>query len=232
MDALSVKFNRLPLPAFTAVPGGNVVLWQTFIPRSAFTTDARQTLEFSRQGGSTIPIREIRLLDSKYTVLDYLNEAGADGKPVPYRLGWWTRPNALLGLWAVGAVVVVGGLWPMLLNLLVGAGFGRPHVEKPQYDLDRFKGGETECKPQPAKVTAEDQAEMAELEKRLIADLSENPVSPAQQPSVPVVTSPRVMASAPSESVPAPVGATEDESSRSYKGEFYPVVRPPSEKHS
>ncbi len=102
IDQLSVKLNKVRLPAFAAAPGGNATLFQTSIPRSAFTSDARQTLEFSRQT-SPISIHEIRLLDPTYTVLSYLNEAGANDKPIAYRFGWWTRPNALLCLCGAGS---------------------------------------------------------------------------------------------------------------------------------
>ena len=68
-----------------------------------------------------------------------LQTAGAlGGANVSY--GWSQKPLPGLLLYAAAGVLLVGGVWPTLLNLLLGAGFGRER-SKEAYDLDRFGGG-------------------------------------------------------------------------------------------
>ncbi len=236
MDELTATFNGHRLAPFGPAVGGGPLLWQTTIPRDALIDAPKQLLSLARQGRA-VPVRALRLTDPTYTVLDYLKEAAPGGQVPHYRFAWWVQPRATMALWAVGAVLLLGGIWPSVLTLLTGAGFGRP-VPEADYDLDRFKG---EPKPvvaaTPANtLTDEDQEELAALEERIMAGLSADgelpdqniPMTPTSAPSTP-----RMLTAAPEKPIDEqeqPVAPTRSENHPAYQGEFYPVVRGPAEK--
>src|SRR5207244_2481957 len=79
-----------------------------------------------------IPFKVVNLVKPKsdiYSIRDYLAEVKERFPDVQYRYAWWTQPKAQFGLWMGGAVLLIGGVWPSLVNLMIGAGLGRPHKE-------------------------------------------------------------------------------------------------------
>ena len=61
------------------------------------------------------------------TVVFYLDSLGSRG--VSYRLAWWRRPLYWNGLHAGMAFIVIGVLWPSLINLLAFGSLTRPAAE-------------------------------------------------------------------------------------------------------
>jgi hypothetical protein len=59
------------------------------------------------------------------TVLDYLADLRTT-RGVAYRYAWWWWAAEPLFLWTVGSLVLIGGLWPTLVNLLAYGSFLRP----------------------------------------------------------------------------------------------------------
>lgn len=160
-----------------------------------------------------------------YTVRDYLNdllktEAGAAAK---YRNAWWRQPAMLVSLWTAGGTLLIGGVWPTVLNLLTGAGFGRRAPDNSDYDLSRFKSepGAAESETPAADAGAgavEDH--VRKLEEELARGLAPGVGAAGRdQPAQPPPVKPLV--AAPLEA-PASVG----EGDKEYQGEFYPVVKP------
>ncbi len=118
---LSIKLNDHPLAPLTlAPPVAGMALWQTTLPGSAFVKADRQVLHVSR-GAQPVAIQEIRLLDPTYTVVDYLREMALQHPQAAYHVGWWTQPRALILLWTIGCVVLVGGVWPTIIRLINGS---------------------------------------------------------------------------------------------------------------
>ena len=56
------------------------------------------------------------------TVQDYLLEAKSVNKDLSFRYAWEYESHWFTALWAIGGVVVVGGIWPTVLQILIGAG--------------------------------------------------------------------------------------------------------------
>ncbi len=154
-----------------------------------------------------------------YTVRSYLDEMSRRHGWVKYRYAWWGEPRLAMGLWALGSVVVVGGIWPTVLNLLVGAGYSRPRpAPEPEYDLSRFKG-----EPPLAAVAAPaDDSRLAELEAKLLSDLETDEADRRKEPPA-RPKDPSKLTGGPLS--PAQGGAANGESSKKFDGEFYPVAR-------
>jgi prepilin-type N-terminal cleavage/methylation domain-containing protein/prepilin-type processing-associated H-X9-DG protein len=117
----------------------------------------------------------------------------------------------------IAGVILIGGVWPVLLNLMIGAGLGRKKLDDIDYDLDRF---ESEAKPSAPKVTAADLAQLNEVDHDLEENLSKptTPETAAAASAQPV----RQLNDAPLE----PVAAPPPEEDKDYRGEFYPVAHP------
>lgn len=146
-----------------------------------------------------------------YSLRNFLEGAGAD-----YRYAWWSTTPLTIALWGGGSVLLIGGVWPVVLGLLVGAGFGRRQVDEEEYDLDRFGGGATA--PAPA-AGADDR--LSAIEAELLAALTTSPDHPdAADATRPVP--PKALASEPVE--PKDVGRPERE--HHYRGQYYPVDLP------
>ena len=58
---------------------------------------------------------------------------------IPYTFCWWEQRWVRLLICSGAGVIVIGGIWPFVINLLVGAGLGKKSPPPPEYDLDRFK---------------------------------------------------------------------------------------------
>ncbi len=142
------------------------------------------------------------------------------GKTVSYRYAWWEHNSAVLAIWTGGTVFLVGGLWPTLLNILIGASFASRRVHKEHaYDLSRFgKGPETPIAS--AVSTSGEQADLAEMAAELEKELQAEP-SPAASLSMPSPPPAPVRVLAGKE-LEAPVSLPEDE--KHYAGEFYPTA--------
>ncbi len=65
------------------------------------------------------------------TVRAYLDALGDEtGKGRIYRYAWWAEPKWVYITWTAMSMLLVGGVWPLALSLLIGAGFGRRSDEK------------------------------------------------------------------------------------------------------
>lgn len=118
-------------------------------------------------------------------------------EPIAYKFRWLDTPKGAFAVYPAGGLIVIGLIWPTIVNFLVGAGFGRGRRAKAEYDLSRFKGGKPE--PQRAKpvVTDADMDQLARLEAELEAKLkagaedddvpAASPAPAAPTPVVPVL---------------------------------------------
>src|SRR5688500_7741740 len=108
---------------------------------------------------------------------------------IEYRYAWYRETWAIYLLWTGAALLLIGGVWPSVISLMVGAGLGfHPEEKGPDYDLERFKA-EAEKKKAAGHVPTE--AELAhlreledELEKKLAAQRAGLPM-PEDEEAVP-----------------------------------------------
>ena len=73
------------------------------------------------------------------SVVAFLEQAKQAHPAISYRYLWWEARWCTISVSTICGIVLIGGLWPIALNLLIGAGFGRKKEGDPDYDLDRFK---------------------------------------------------------------------------------------------
>jgi hypothetical protein len=158
-------------------------------------------------------------------VLEYLKKLKETDPKVKFRYAWWRETWAVYTLWTTASVLLIGGVWPSIVSLMVGAGLGFHKADEgPEYDLDRFKG-----EPEKAKAPAKNEPTAAqidqlhqledELEKKLKAKELGLPIPDDEPAGVPAAV--RKLDGGPLQSVAADKPAEEHE----YKGEFYPVDR-------
>jgi hypothetical protein len=158
-----------------------------------------------------------------YTVRDYLKDLSKTepGAAVQFRFAWWRRPAALIALWTAGSTLLIGGVWPTVLNLLTGAGFGRRAPEKSDYDLSRFKSEPDAAESEtPTADAGAVEDHVRKLEEELARGMTAG-VGAAGRDHPPQPPPVKPLVAAPLE-VPAPAGDEDKE----YQGEFYPVVKP------
>ncbi len=159
------------------------------------------------------------------TVRDFLQSAQKHNKDVSYRYAWWDDARFVWLTWVGGAVIVIGGVWPTLLNLMIGAGWGRPKKVKETFDLSRFKGEES--KPDEKKtVTQQDIEQLHALEAQLEEKLRPTGAGHAGAEVATTEKPLRQLSGGPVETV----AAAQDQDPNEYKGEFYPVARPHTKK--
>jgi prepilin-type N-terminal cleavage/methylation domain-containing protein/prepilin-type processing-associated H-X9-DG protein len=163
------------------------------------------------------------------SIRDYAAKIEADGHHVALRFHWWEQIWARLAIGAGVGMVVVGGIWPTVMRMLVGAGFGRP-IEDEEYDLDRFTSEPSATsKQQGGGDSAAVEAAVERMEEQVGEAGAGSSIAPAPSASAPVAAlkgGPVELASEPTE-----------EEKKNYRGEFYPVAKPhghpenPPEKH-
>jgi hypothetical protein len=165
-------------------------------------------------------------LDPGYSVRDFL---AANAAQVEYRYLWWKHPSLEPAIVMVASVVLIGGIWPIVLNLLIGAGFGRKAEPKePAYDLERFGKHPEEPTAAVAAVNEDDMEKLHALEEELERNLvsrtttstaaGDGAASPAGAPAAV-----RQLSNAPVDPL-QPLDRPEDP--HEYRGEYYPVAHP------
>jgi hypothetical protein len=178
------------------------------------------------------------------TVQDYLLEAKGVNKALSFRYAWEYESHWFTALWAIGGVVVVGGIWPSVLQILLGAGLGRPPksaAEKENEDyLSRFGKGPRDPKPVLAAKgpTEADKDRLDEMNTALESQLAAAGVfatagaPAASQTSDDTPAAPAIVAlnAGPTEPSVAAEAAhhqeTEEERRKRFAaGDFYPVAR-------
>jgi hypothetical protein len=92
-----------------------------------------------------------------------------------FRYAWLETPKGAYTTYGLAGVLVVGMIWPSILKLLVGAGYGRPMVDEDEAYLARFKGGkEPAAAGKKTGATEEEMAELLRLEAALEAKLKDS----------------------------------------------------------
>jgi hypothetical protein len=159
------------------------------------------------------------------TIITYLKSIQGKYPGAKFTYAWWREPKWTYTIFTLGSVLLIGGVWPSLIGLLVGAGFGRPKKAEaePEYDLSRFgKQKAIAAIPVAKRMNDEDEEKLRaleeELERNLSAARSERPATPiaAAQPQI------RKLSSAPLEAAPVQQAKPQDE--KQYAGEFYPTI--------
>ncbi len=176
----------------------------------------------------------------KHTFSDFMvaanalirSEQGANAIAVSSRYVWWESPNHVYAIWMTGSFLLVGVIWPTLLQIMVKGGFGRTKPD--EFELRRYKPSPIPAAaPKPAMaVTKDDMQQLREMQESLEASLraSGSTAGPSAQPNAqPAAPAIKVLAGSAAE--PAVVPQTPDEP-KEYKGEFYPVVHPGEKKKS
>jgi hypothetical protein len=157
-------------------------------------------------------------------VVEYLKKAQAASPEVRFNYAWYRETWAIYALWTSAAVLLIGGVWPSVVSLMVGAGLGLKREEKgPEYDLSRFKS-EAPKETGHRVPTAEEIAHMRQLEEELERKLEAQRLGmpiPEDAPQPATSSAPRKLDGGPLETVAADKPQDEHE----YKGEFYPVDR-------
>jgi len=194
------------------------------VPPDAVGVVHRQSYQFY----ADTPFRITRAAPPKpdFSVLDYVKSAVERNATIKYSYAWWTLPLAIILIWGGGAAILIGGVWPVMLNLMIGAGFGRAKEAESEYDLDRFKGG-----PEPAiaatnkGATGKDRQQVQEFADSLERDLAAKASSEPATELIPKAGSEpvRKLDGGPLETATV---ASNPQDPKDYKGEFYPVVRP------
>ena len=168
-----------------------------------------------------------------FTVADQLKEVQKRNPQLAYKTGWWTTRPATFAIWTMGSVLVIGGLWPTLLNVIVGAGYGHPRRAGRKLDADaeylaRFKGdGNAQAaKASKPAVSAEEHERLRAMTEQLESKLGGfgNVSAPEAQAGGEAKTdSPvRKLDGGPLEL--APVAGNGDDDEIEVKGEYYPVL--------
>lgn len=166
------------------------------------------------------------------TVLDFLAEAKKQNPKLDYRPAWEREPRNMYLLFSLGGVILIGGIWPTIINLLVGRGFGKRSEPKPEMDLSRYRRTDARAEDEALglvkdkkDVTDEDRAQLETMVRSLEKSVGTGGVGGGT-----VVDEPhkhaevRKLEARPLDE-PRPVAPVEEEP-KEYVGEYYPVARP------
>jgi hypothetical protein len=168
-------------------------------------------------------------IDPGMTVARYLDELGKRNEFIRYSNGWWTTGPATYAIWVIGSVVVIGCLWPIVLNAMIGVGMGRKRTDKPRESLWHYKSTATSGTPAASKpaVSADDERRLHQMTDKLENDLAAAGMSMtgtvgATLPGT-AASDVRKLEGGPLETA-APMPKHEDDDEIEVKGEYYPVL--------
>ena len=157
------------------------------------------------------------------TVLKYLESVKSANASTSFKYAWYRETWAIFLLWTGASLLLIGGVWPSIISLMVGAGLGfQKEDQGPEYDLNRFKA-EADAKkaaghePTPAEIAHLQELE-AELEKKLAAQRAGLPIPEDEEEKAAAV---RKLDGGTLQ----PLAPEKPPEEHEYKGEFYPVDR-------
>lgn len=149
------------------------------------------------------------------TILDYLEQLHKSSG-VQYRYAWWWWMLTPMALWVSGSLLVIGGIWPTVVNLLAFGTLRRPREER-GVSLRNVK-----APPAPQRAVAAPAASYVdELDRELQETLAVGSGSAGETEQAPA---PKVLASGPLEPLAAPAAA-DDREFGADKDDFYPTER-------
>jgi hypothetical protein len=166
-----------------------------------------------------------------YSIRDYLAEVKERFPESHYRFAWWTAPRAQFGIWMGGAVLLIGGVWPSLVSLMIGAGLGRPHKEKEEYDLERFSKSKPTKAPEPVAkpgLSQADAAKLRDMQDQMEQDLAAagmQMTTGAAEAAAATGSAPTAVKALNGKAVESVASPKADDEPKEYTGEFYPVVK-------
>lgn len=158
-------------------------------------------------------------------VREFLTKTKEGNADLSFRYAWWRERWATYLLWTGASILLIGGVWPSIVSLMVGAGLGikREASTDPDYDLERFKS-EEEKKKMAGGPTPEQLAHMRELEdeleRKLAAERAGMPI-PEDEPTSAAAAAARKLEGGPLQAA----NLDKPPEDHDYKGEFYPVDR-------
>ncbi len=142
-----------------------------------------------------------------------------------YKFAWWEIPKYTVSMYALGGLVLIGGVFSTVVSLISGAGFGIQKKVEDDYDLSRFKPA-----PKPAEKTkAEvDQAALAELNAKMeenVADMLIGKSITQQEEEEEEAHAIKQLQTQTMDATETPQ-EREAREAKEYQGEFYPVAKP------
>jgi hypothetical protein len=145
-------------------------------------------------------------------------------KPFAYKVAWIETPKAAYWIYTTGGFLLIGLVWPSLLNFLIVAGYGRPRTAKDE-QADRKPSKPTAAQAKPG-VTQDQMDQLDQLEAELEAKLREGAsATPAAAPQTAPVAAPvPVLSAGPME---APKASPQSQQKRkgygADQGDYYPT---------
>jgi hypothetical protein len=165
---------------------------------------------------------DLKPLGSARAYLDALNAKRIKQNlpAIAYSYKWQVAPKAQFALWTLGGLVLIGGVWPFVVNLLsFGSLFHPKSAEEPGIDLSKVKNTSAGAAPVAMGLSAEDQDRLGELEEELESFLKSGQSAPSEAPQPAAV---RVLNAGPAEEVAAEPKKQREK--KAFGGEFYPTV--------
>ena len=156
---------------------------------------------------------------------NYMKAVQGENKAVTYQFAWWEIPKYQYAIWTAGCLVIIGGAWPTIVNVLVGAGLG-PQKKEEDYDLERFGKGKQEKAKAPSGrrgMTAAEQSQLARMTENLESDLAPSG-APRTGGVMAVAATEQPVRKLDGKALEVVVTQKEEED-KEYKGEFYPVAK-------
>ena len=147
-----------------------------------------------------------------------------------YRYIWWQSRLAVMTLYPLGGLLLIGGVWPTVIALMVGAGLGAK--AKPEtFDLSRYKSGKTVDVTKGVLVTEQDRQRLAAMNEELEKNLQSDAGPPAAV-SVPSSATPirKLDGESAGESKQPDQKSTPSKAFGASRTDFYPTEIHPDEK--
>ncbi len=170
------------------------------------------------------------------TVVDYLERMSRE-KGVSYRYAWWNHPHWQRAIWTAGSFVLVGLVWPTVVNVLAFGTLRRPPEEAAGPSWGEALGAVFRRRrvKSPARQAARvdvDAAALgydAALEARLAArgEVEPDPIGAIGPDLPPPHAAPPALSAAP-EPVPAGAAPHEEHQYEAKKDDFYPTEKRPA----
>jgi hypothetical protein len=118
-ERLAVSLNGKPLAPLARADEFDRTLWRTRAPQEDFVLGQPQVLRFAAAADGAVRVRQVRLYNPSYTILDYLAHVKGTYPDFNYAIAWWDDPKVAFPLFGGSGGILFGVILPFGVRVIL-----------------------------------------------------------------------------------------------------------------
>lgn len=118
-ERLAVSLNGKPLAPLVRADEFDRTLWRTHAPQEDFVLGQPQVLRLAAAADGAVRVRQVRLYNPSYTILDYLAHVKGTYPDFDYSIAWLDDPKVAFPLFGGIGAILFGVILPFMIRVIL-----------------------------------------------------------------------------------------------------------------